>query len=111
MKILFVASVATISSHLEDNRKLFVDALGLPLKDANNDGYFHSEKIEGAKHFGVWPLTQVAQACFGVDTWPQSHPVPQASFEFEVADAKSVGEAAGELVEKGYVLLHEARKE
>jgi hypothetical protein len=111
MKALFIASFGIISSHPQANKKLFVDDLGLPLEDPQNDGYLHSEKIGGAKHFGLWPLTQAAQACFGTDTWPSSHPVPQTSVEFEVADAKSVEDAAAELQAKDHRLLHATRTE
>ena len=45
-------------------RELFVNALGLPLEAGEDDDYFHSERIDGSKHFGVWPLSQAAQACF-----------------------------------------------
>ena len=72
----------------------------------------HSEKIGGSKHFGVWPLTDAAQACFGAPEWPADRqPVPQASVEFEVADAEAVAAAAEELRERGYDLLHDARTE
>jgi hypothetical protein len=38
-------------------------------------------------------------------------PVPQASVEFEVADAETVQVAADELKKKGFTLLHDARTE
>jgi len=38
-------------------------------------------------------------------------PVPQASVEFEVADADTVQVAADELKDKGFTLLHDARTE
>lgn len=109
MDILFIASTAVITQDPTASRKLFVDALGLPLE---GDSYIHSEKIGGSKHFGVWPLSEAAQACFGSDDWPADRrPVPQASVEFEVADADAVGSAAQELRERGYDLLHDARTE
>ena len=83
----------------------------LPLKAADGDDYFHSEEIGGAKHFGVWPLAQAAQACFGTPEWPSERTVPQASIEFEVSDATAVAAAAAELEEKGFELLHGAREE
>jgi hypothetical protein len=64
MKIEFIASVAAISVDPLASRRLYVDALGLPLDHAEGDDYYHSEAIGGSKHFGVWPLQQVAQACF-----------------------------------------------
>lgn len=91
------------------SRRLYVDAIGLPLK--GQDDYIHSENIGGSKHFGVWPLEQAAQACFGTHEWPAERPVPQASIEFEVADAEAVADAGEELRAAGYELLHPARVE
>jgi catechol 2,3-dioxygenase-like lactoylglutathione lyase family enzyme len=111
MKVLFIASIATIAREPAESRKLFVDALGLPLEAAPGDEYFHSENIGGSKHFGVWPLRDAAQACFGTSEWPSDRPIPQASVEFEVQDAAAVAEAAQELEARGYHLLHPARTE
>ena len=72
---------------------------------------FASEEIAGCKHFGVWPLEQAAQACFGTATWPKDVPVPQVSLEFEVADAEAVAAGADELRSDGYDLLHDSRQE
>jgi len=68
MDVQFIASVAVITADPVQSRRLYMDALGLPLQAAEGDDYFHSESIGGSKHFGVWPLTQAAQACFGTDT-------------------------------------------
>ncbi len=111
MEIEFIASFAVIAPDPARSRKLYVDALGLPLTADSGGEYFHSEAIDGAKHFGVWPLTQAAQACFGTDEWPAEVAAPQASVEFEVASADAVGPATEELREAGYELLHEAREE
>ena len=111
MKVKFIASVSVITADPPTSRELYVDALGLPLEGSEGDDYFHSEHIEGSKHFGVWPLTEAAQACFGSSEWPAGRPVPQASLEFEVADAGAVQAAAEELQTKGYTLLHDAREE
>jgi hypothetical protein len=43
--------------------------------------------------------------------WPVGRPVPQASIEFEVADADTVHVAADELKERGFTLLHDAHTE
>jgi len=109
--IQFVTSMAVITPDPEQSRKLYVSALGLPLQAAEGDDYLHSEDIEGAKHFGVWPLRQAAQACFGSSEWPSDRPVPQASVEFEVADPEAVDRAGAELEEGGFTLLHPARTE
>ena len=76
MDVQFIASVAVITADPVQSRRLYMDALGLPLQAAEGDDYFHSESIGGSKHFGVWPLTQAAQACFGTDTWPADRPHP-----------------------------------
>ena len=76
--------------------------------DDDGTGYLHSGNVEGAKHFGLWPLEQAAEACFGTKEWPSNVPQPQASIEFEVDD---VAEAAKELEDRGYQLLHGARTE
>jgi catechol 2,3-dioxygenase-like lactoylglutathione lyase family enzyme len=107
----FIASMSVIAAEPAESRRLFVEALGLPLKAAEGDEYFHSEEIGGAKHFGVWPLAQAAQACFGTPEWPSDRTVPQASIEFEVADADAVAAAAEELEAEGFELLHGAREE
>jgi catechol 2,3-dioxygenase-like lactoylglutathione lyase family enzyme len=108
MNVEFLTSVAVITPDQNASRKLYVDALGLPLTE-EGDGYLHSEDIEGSKSFGVWPLSGAAQACFGTPDWPQDLPVPQVSIEFEVADADAVRVAAEELRQQGFTLLHESR--
>jgi hypothetical protein len=72
---------------------------------------FFSEKIGGTKHFGLWPLSQAAEACFETREWPASRPIPQLSIEFEVKDVDSVRIAAEELVEneKEFVRIHRVR--
>ena len=110
--MLFISSVSVITPDSKRSRKLYVDALGLPLTAASpGDEYYFSEKIGGCKHFGVWPLSQAAQACFGSTDWPKDKPVPQVSLEFEVANAAAVDEAASELKAKGFQLVHAARTE
>ena len=111
MDVQFIASMAVITPDPELSRALYVDALGLPLQAAEDDDYLHSEDIDGAKHFGVWPLQQAAKACFGTDHWPADRPVPQASVEFEVADPEAVERAGAELEDRGFTLLHPARTE
>jgi catechol 2,3-dioxygenase-like lactoylglutathione lyase family enzyme len=110
MNIEFLATVAVITPDPLDSRNLYVEALGLPLQ-GEGDGYYHSEQIGGCKSFGIWPLPQAAQACFGTDQWPAERPVPQVSIEFDVADAAAVEPAAQELEQAGYELLHGARDE
>jgi catechol 2,3-dioxygenase-like lactoylglutathione lyase family enzyme len=111
VNIEFVASVAVITTDPAQSRRLYVDTLGLPLTNQSGDGYLHSERIPGSKHFGVWPLSQAAEACFGTEQWPAHVAVPQVSVEFDVADAAGVRAAADELAAAGYELLHPVRQE
>jgi hypothetical protein len=110
MNIEFLATVAVIAPEPVSSRNLYVEALGLPLQ-GEGDGYVHSEQIAGCTSFGIWPLSQAAQACFGTDQWPAERPVPQVSIEFDVADSAAVVLAAEELEQAGYQLLHGAREE
>jgi catechol 2,3-dioxygenase-like lactoylglutathione lyase family enzyme len=107
MNVLFITGFAPIVTDKGAARHLYVETLGLKLDD-DGTGYLHSGKVDGAKHFGLWPLEQAARACFGTDEWPADTPTPQASIEFEVDD---VADAAKELEERGYKLLHGARTE
>ena len=111
MNVQFIASMAVIAPDPAESRKLYIDVLKLPLEASEGDDYFHSEHIAGSKHFGVWPLTQAAQACFGTPDWPDDRPVPQASVEFEVESVDAVQAAADELRADGFTMLHEARTE
>ncbi len=111
MDIQFLSSVAVIAADPSASRRLYVDALGLPLESHGDGEYHHSEQIAGCKHFGVWPLSQAAEACFGMAQWPTERPVPQVSIEFDVADAAGVAAAAQELQGVGYQLLHPVREE
>lgn len=111
MNVEFITSVAVITPNVSQSRKLYVDALGLPLTAGEGDDYLHSEKVGGSKHFGVWPLAQAAQACFGTPEWPAERPVPQVSIEFEVENEAAVQTAADELRGEGFEVLHDARKE
>lgn len=110
MNIEFLATVAVIAPDPAASRELYVDALGLPLESESGD-YHHTEQVAGCKSFGIWPLTQAAQACFGTRQWPTDRPIPQSSIEFDVADAAAVGTATRELEQAGYELLHQAREE
>ena len=86
MDVRFVAGFAVITTDPATDKGLFVETLGLPLRppvSVPDSEYVYSEDVAGAKHFGVWPLNEAAQTCFGRDTWPDTHPVPQATIEFE----------------------------
>ena len=107
MEVQFVASIAPIVRDADAARLFYRDALGLSFEGEEGD-YVFTQELEGTKHFGLWPLSEAASACFGTTEWPSDVPVPQASIEFEVAD---VAAAAAELTAKGYRLIHEARTE
>ena len=111
MNVLFITSMSVVAAHPPQSRKLFMDALGLPLEKYEADEYYSSDHIPGSKHFGVWPLSQAAEACFGTPEWPAGRVIPQASIEFEVEDARAVATAGAELEDAGYGLLHPARTE
>src|SRR6476469_10852046 len=111
MNVLFIASMSVVVADPPQSRKLFIDALGLPLAKYEADEYYSSENIPGSKHFGIWPLSQAAEACFGTPSWPAELTVPQASVEFEVEDASAVAAAGEELTRAGFELLHTARQE
>jgi catechol 2,3-dioxygenase-like lactoylglutathione lyase family enzyme len=107
MDIQFVTSIAPIVRDIPASRAFYRDALGLSFEGGSGD-YIYSQQLDGTKHFGLWPLSEAATACFGTTEWPAEVPVPQASIEFEVAD---VAAAAAELRADGYELLHEERTE
>ncbi len=107
MNVQFVTSVAPIVRDPEASRSFYGDALGLSFEGEDGD-YVFTHHLEGTTHFGLWPISEAANACFGITEWPADIPSPQASIEFEVAD---VAAAADELTVKGYRLIHEARTE
>jgi catechol 2,3-dioxygenase-like lactoylglutathione lyase family enzyme len=109
--VKFVASVSIVTADPAEGRRLYVEVFKLPLQSPDGGDYYFSENVEGTKHFGIWPLTEAAQACFGTTDWPSEHPVPQLSIEFEMADAAAVEAAASELRDHGETLLHPVRVE
>jgi len=112
MKVLFIASVSLISHGSPATKDLLTKTFGLPLEPSDADpDYVFSERLEGAKHFGVWPLKQAAEACFGAQEWPAHLPPPQLSLELEVESAEAVAAAETELRAGGHELLHGTRTE
>ncbi|HVH63279.1 MAG TPA: glyoxalase, partial [Candidatus Dormibacteraeota bacterium] len=83
------------------------ETLGIHFK-IEEGSYRHTEELEGAKTFAVWPLNQAAQSCFGLDEWPADVTRPQAWLEFDVED---IQDATRELEERGYKLLVHTRTE
>ena len=107
VKVLFVAGFGPIVRDTGESRRLYGEMLGIPFKEESGD-YLHTEALQGAKTFALWPLSQAAQSCFGKDTWPDAVPVPQAWLEFDV---DNVEEATGELESRGYQMLIKNKKE
>ena len=107
MDVQFVASIAPIVRDADASRSFYREALGLTFEGEEGD-YMYTHELEGTKHFGLWPLSEAATACFETAEWPIDIPVPQASVEFEVPD---VATAAAELEDRGYRLIHGARTE
>jgi hypothetical protein len=107
IKVLFIAGFGPITGTPAESRKLYGEALGVPLQEENG-GYLHTEALPGANTFALWPLSQAAHACFGADSWPDDIPVPQAWLEFDV---ESVEKASADLESRGYRILVRNRKE
>lgn len=110
MDILFVAGFAPITTDPSIANTFYRDTLGLPLETVNGD-YIAVDGFEGTKHLGIWPLAEAATSCFGTSTWPEDIPTPQATIEFEVADAAAVAAAADELEAGGHRMIHGSRTE
>src|SRR5439155_13503920 len=49
MNVLFISSFAPIVTDESATKRLYVDTFGLDLEDT--DGYLHSEKVDGVRHF------------------------------------------------------------
>src|SRR5581483_11666951 len=106
-KVLFIAGFGPIVSGAPDSRKLYGEILGIGFKE-ESDGYLHTEALEGARSFALWPLAQAAQSCFGRDEWPHDIPAPQAWLEFDV---ESVELATAALESQGFRMLVKNKKE
>ena len=106
-KVRFITGFGPIARDREASRRLYEEDLGLSF-DEEDGGYLHTERIEGAKTFALWPLAQAARSCFGTDTWPSDVPVPQAWLEFDVDDVEA---ESTQLEKRGYQLLVSARRE
>jgi len=107
VNIEFVASFSPIVVDVSSARSFYGEALGIDFEGGDED-YAFTERLDGVKHLGLWPLSAAADACFGTPSWPADLPRPQASIEFEVADVVA---AVEELLEGGHQLLHGPRTE
>lgn len=111
LTILFIAGFGPITPDSAASQAFYQQSLNLPLKGMpGNETYLSlaAGELDGVKHFAVWPLEQAAQSCFGCDSWPQTHEVPQSWIEFEVA---SLEIASNALKKQGYQLLVDNRPE
>ena len=107
MNVLFIAGYGPITTNTRESTAFYRDSLGLSFHEEEG-GYFHTEDLKGAKTFAIWPLSQVAESCFSVDTWPSDVPIPTSWLEFDVEDVSAASE---ELKAKGYKLLVTSREE
>ncbi|TCG05371.1 glyoxalase [Paraburkholderia steynii] len=106
-KVLFIAGFGPIVRETTASGKLYREDLGISFKQESG-GYFHTEALEGAKTFALWPLSQAAHSCFGSESWPEDIPVPQAWLEFDV---DSVEKATTNLESRGYRMLVRTKQE
>lgn len=100
-RILFIAGFGPIVRDRDSSRKLYAEALDISFKEESG-GYLHTNALQGAKEFALWPLSQAAESCFGSSTWPDKPPAPHAWLEFDV---DSVEKATAELESLGYAML------
>ena len=107
INVLFIAGFGPIVRDATASRKLYNQVLGVDFKEEDG-GYLHTEALKGANSFALWPLSHVAQSCFGKDSWPDKIPAPQAWLEFDVDD---VEKATAELELRGYRMIVKDRKE
>jgi len=107
LKVLFVAGFGPIVGDVSASRRLYSETLGIRFKEEDGE-YLHTESLQCAKTFALWPLAQAAQSCFGRETWPDEVPPPHAWCEFDV---DSVEAATAELEARGYRMLVKNRRE
>jgi Glyoxalase/Bleomycin resistance protein/Dioxygenase superfamily len=107
IKVLFVAGFGPIVRDRAAGRQLYSKTLDIAFKQEQG-GYLHTEALEGARSFALWPLEQAAESCFGQDAWPDDTPVPQAWLEFDVEDVEG---ATATLESRGYRMLVKNKKE
>jgi catechol 2,3-dioxygenase-like lactoylglutathione lyase family enzyme len=107
IRVLFIAGFGPIVRNVDASQKLYAKGLQIAFKEENG-GYLHTDALQGARHFALWPLSQAAEYCFGNSTWPDSLPAPHAWLEFDV---DSVERATAELESLGYRMLIKNKKE
>jgi catechol 2,3-dioxygenase-like lactoylglutathione lyase family enzyme len=107
ISILFIAGFGPVVRDPKMSRKLYSETLGIPFKEETGE-YLHTEALQGAKSFALWPLAQAAESCFSSTTWPADMPEPHAWLEFDV---KNVESATAELESMGHRMLIKNKKE
>ena len=107
IRVLFIAGFGPIVRETAKSRELYSEVLGIPFKEESGE-YLHTEALQGAKTFALWPLSQAAQSCFGDESWPENLPVPQAWLELDV---DSVEKATAVLESRGYRILVKNKQE
>jgi hypothetical protein len=107
IEVLFIAGFGPIVRDAAASRKLYAGDLAISFKEEAG-GYLHTESLQGAGSFALWPLSQAAQSCFGSASWPDDVPVPQAWLEFEVENVEA---ATAALEQRGYRMLVRNKKE
>ena len=109
IRVLFVAGFGPVVADRAKSDQLYRKVLALPLRhEEGYEGYWHSQCLEGVKHFALWPLDKAALSCFGESVWPAHLPVPQAWLELDVEDIAS---ATRILEQNGYELLLRLKEE
>jgi len=106
----FVAGFAPIVRDVEASRAFWGDGLGIEMAE-RAPGYWATDDLPGLRHFGLWPLSEAAEACFGAETWPADIPEPTSGLELDLESAEAVAPAAAEMVTRGYRLLVEPKLE
>jgi catechol 2,3-dioxygenase-like lactoylglutathione lyase family enzyme len=105
--VLFIAGFGPVVRDAAASRRLYGEVLGIAFKEEKG-GYLHTEALNGAKTFALWPLAEAAHSCFGTDSWPGDVPVPQAWLEFDVENVET---ATAELEAHGYRMLVKNKRE
>jgi catechol 2,3-dioxygenase-like lactoylglutathione lyase family enzyme len=110
MKVSFVAGFGPIIRDTDASRAFWSAGLGITLEEPVPN-YWTNDDLEGVKAFGLWPLDQAAESCFGATDWPADISAPQAWVELDVESEAAVAEAVAELQAAGHRLLRGAHKE
>ena len=103
MKTAFIAGFGPIVPDMDESYPFWHDGLGIELE--GDPGYWHTDTLDGAKAFALWPLSAAAEATFGGKSWPSDIPTPQAWIELDVDSVEAVRAAVEELERGGHRIL------